>query len=109
LLKLGGLPPTYYYIQASKVFTIYYFLYFLVIIPNLHKFEDYTYFKKSDSINLLDKNPNETAVENRNKEDLARKCEVKECLDKKEEKEEKENKGIYVFVIFTDEFVECIK
>lgn len=43
LLKLGALPPTYYYIQASKVFTVYYFIYFLVIIPNLYMFEDRTY------------------------------------------------------------------
>ena len=48
LLKLGGLPPTYYYVQASKIFTFYYFIYFLIIIPNLYLFEGPTYYSQKN-------------------------------------------------------------
>jgi ubiquinol-cytochrome c reductase cytochrome b subunit len=54
LLQLGGLPATYYYIYASKIFTAYYFIYFLIIIPNLYRLEGPIYFSQSQNL-IIDK------------------------------------------------------
>lgn len=50
LIKLGGLPATYYYVIASKILSVYYFSYFLVIIPNLYRLEGPVYFSQKEDL-----------------------------------------------------------
>lgn len=50
LTKLGGLPATYYYVIASKGMTLYYFAYFLLIIPNLYRLEGPLYFSQKEDL-----------------------------------------------------------
>lgn len=59
LLRLGGLPATNQYILASKILTIYYFFYFIVLIPNLYIFEGPMYFSQKKNL-VVNKYTNET-------------------------------------------------
>lgn len=58
LLKLGGLPATNKYVLASKIFTVYYFLYFLIILPNLYIFEGPLYYSQKKNV-VVDKFTNQ--------------------------------------------------
>jgi hypothetical protein len=58
-LRLGGLPATNQYILASKILTLYYFFYFIVLIPNLYVLEGPMYFSQKRNL-VVNKYTNET-------------------------------------------------
>jgi quinol-cytochrome oxidoreductase complex cytochrome b subunit len=58
LIKLGGLPATHYYVMASKIFTFYYYIYFLVILPNLYRIEGSLYYSQKLDL-IVDRDNNQ--------------------------------------------------